>query len=259
MATGVTGTDTVLLERRGPLALVTLNRPERRNALTVEMCARLYDVTCELAASDAMVVILRGAGADFCVGADVLGTPSGGPSPSASDLGPIHQAATLLHTMPAVTIAAIDGGCAGAGLGYALACDLRFATPRARFATAFLNVGVSGDMGVAWSLNRLIGPAKARELQFLPGKFGGEEALAMDLINRLHAPDQLHAEALAAAQALCERNPLALRHMKANCLSAETLPMAEFVAIETERHLECTTRPDFGKALAERYRGRSKG
>jgi 2-(1,2-epoxy-1,2-dihydrophenyl)acetyl-CoA isomerase len=165
--------ETVLVERDGPLAIVTLNRPERRNGVTVEMCGAIYRAAQAVAASDARVVILRGAGTDFCVGADIAGggdaarDGAGGP-PTLEALGLIHHAATLLHTMPQVTIAAIDGGCAGAGMGYAAACDFRFAAPEARFSTAFLNVGVSGDMGLAWSLNRILGGARARELLFFP-------------------------------------------------------------------------------------------
>jgi len=240
---------TVLLERLGPISRITLNRPERRNGLTVEMCARFYETVEEVAASDARVLIVAGAGRDFSVGADVHAGPSGMPPPSGEALGPIHHAASLLHTMHAVTIAAIDGGCAGAGLGYALACDLRFATPRARFSTAFITVGVSGDMGLGWSLDRLVGPARARELLFFSPKFGGEDALRMGLVTRLHAPEVLHVETMAAAETLCARDWLALRHMKANCVSAEMLDIADYVTIETRRHLECTARPGFAAAM----------
>ncbi|MDG2002561.1 MAG: enoyl-CoA hydratase-related protein [Novosphingobium sp.] len=249
---------TVLIERRDTLALITLNRPERRNAVTVEMCEAIYDAACEVAASDARVVILRGAGQDFCVGADIGGSTDDAPPPGLEELGSIHHAATMLHTMPQVSIAAIDGGCAGAGMGYAAACDFRFATPEARFATAFLNVGVSGDMGLAWSLTRILGGAKARELLFFPDKFDGAEAEEIGLVTRLFAREALHEEVEALARQLCAREPLALKMMKANCLSAEQLDIREFVDIETARHLHGTNRPDMGERMAEAYR-RSKG
>lgn len=250
---------TVLLELDGPIAVITLNRPARRNGVTVEMCGAIYDATRDVAASDARVVILRGAGNDFCVGADILASPgetaeaSKGP-PTLEELGLIHHASTLLHTMPQVTIAAVDGGCAGAGMGYATACDFRFATAEARFSTAFLNVGVSGDMGLAWSLTRILGGARARELLFFPEKLSGSDALDLGLVTRLFPRESLYDEVLALARRLCAREPFALRMMKANCLSAEEVPIGQFIDIETARQVHCTNRPDMGARMAQAYR-----
>lgn len=257
----------VLLERREAIAVVTLNRPARRNGITVEMCREFYRVVQEVAASDARVVVLRGAGNDFCVGADIGGDRGagggeagdrGGSPPTLEQLGRIHHAATLLHTMPQVTIAAIDGGCAGAGLGWATACDFRFATPEARFNTAFLAVGVSSDMGPPWFLTRILGGARARELLFFPGKLTGEEALAIGLVTRLFARDALHDRVLALADELAARDGFALRMMKANVLSAEELAIADFIDVETARQLHATSRPDLAARMAEAYR-KSKG
>lgn len=246
----------VLVERDDALAIITLNRPERRNGVTVEMCTALYDAVRAVAASDARVVILRGAGSDFCVGADIAGgdsAPQEGGSQTLEGLGLIHHAATLLHTMPQVTIAAVDGGCAGAGMGYAAACDFRFASPEARFSTAFLNVCVSGDMGLAWSLNRIVGGARAREMLFFPEKFDGTAALSFGLVTRLFPRETLHADVLALARQLCARDPFSLRMMKANMLSAEELPFAAFIDIETARQVHCTNRPDMGARMADAY------
>jgi 2-(1,2-epoxy-1,2-dihydrophenyl)acetyl-CoA isomerase len=257
-------TDDVLIERRDAIAILTLNRPERRNGITVEMCRAFYTAVQDVAASDARVVVLRGAGHDFCVGADIGGGGDGprgdgertGP-PTLSDLGPIHHAATLLHSMPQVTIAAIDGGCAGAGLGWATACDFRFATAEARFNTAFLAVGVSSDMGPPWFLTRIVGGARARELLFFPGKLSGEQALDMGLVTRLFPRAALHPEVLALAEQLCERDPFALRMMKANVLSAEELAIRDFIEVETARQLHTTNRPDLAARMAEAH-ARSK-
>ncbi len=243
----------VLTQRQNALAIVTLNRPERRNGVTLGMCTRLYDALGEIAASDARVVILRGAGNDFCVGADIGGASEGEPEARPSgfdDQGPIYQASLLLHTMPQVTVAAIDGGCAGAGMGWAAACDFRFATPEARFSTAFLNVGVSGDMGLGWSLNCILGGARARELLFFPSKLTGEDALALGFVTRLFPRASLHDEVGKLAGQLCARDPLALGLMKANAVSAETLSFDDYIEIETARHLRCTNRPDFGERMA---------
>jgi 2-(1,2-epoxy-1,2-dihydrophenyl)acetyl-CoA isomerase len=243
----------VLTERQGALAIVSLNRPERRNGVTLGLCLGLYHALAEIAASDARVLILRGAGNDFCVGADMQGAgadddvarPAG-----CDDQGPVYQASLLLHTMPQVTIAAIDGGCAGAGMGWAAACDFRFAAPEARFSTAFLTVAASGDMGLAWSLNRIVGGARAREMLFFPEKLTGEDALVLGFVTRLFARAELHGEVGRLATQLCDRDPLALGMMKANVVSAENLPFADYIDIETARHLRCAGRPDFADRMA---------
>jgi 2-(1,2-epoxy-1,2-dihydrophenyl)acetyl-CoA isomerase len=244
-----------LTHQQGGVATITLNRPERRNGITVEMCHEFYRVVQDVAASDARVVVLRGAGNDFCVGADISGGGETRSGPvTAEQLGRVHHAASVLHTMPQVTIAAIDGGCAGAGMGYAAACDLRFGTAEARFSTAFLNVGVSGDMGLAWSLCRIVGGARARELMFFPEKLSGAQALDLGLVTRLFAREVLHEEVLTLARQLCARDPFALRMMKANFVSAEQLAIGEFVDIETARNVHCSNRPDFARRMAEGYR-----
>jgi 2-(1,2-epoxy-1,2-dihydrophenyl)acetyl-CoA isomerase len=250
---------TVLVERRDAIAIITINRPERRNAITVELCREMYQAVQEVAASDARVVILRGAGNDFCVGADILAGGGDAPSPTAESLGRIHHAAAILHTMPQVTIAAIDGGCAGAGLGWASACDFRFATPEARFNTAFINVGVSSDMGPPWFLSRIVGGARAREMLFFAEKLTGEQALKIDLVTRLFAREALHDEVLKLAGHLCAREPFALRMMKANMLSAEELAIGDFIDIETARQLHTTNRPDVGARMAEAWRNSKRG
>jgi 2-(1,2-epoxy-1,2-dihydrophenyl)acetyl-CoA isomerase len=226
----------VLTERRGAVLIVTLNRPGRRNGITVEMCQQLFEVLAAVPSTDARVVVLRGAGDDFSVGADLTG---GAPTeaPSFEQLGPTYHASTLLHTMPQVTIAAVDGGCAGAALGWACACDFRFASDRAKFATAFLKVGVAGDMGLAWSLPRLVGGSRARELLFFPEKIGALEALEIGLITRVFEPETLHDEVLALAETLAGHHPFPLRMMKANLLSAERMDLEEYIEVESARHL----------------------
>jgi len=247
----------VLVEREGALAVLTLNRPARRNGVTVEMCTAVYDAVREIAAGDARVLLVRGAGDDFCVGADI-GGGSGSGAPGAEELGDIHQASAVLHEMPQVTIAVIDGGCAGAGLGWAAACDLRWASTRARFSTAFLNVCVSGDMGAAWSLTRLLGAARAREWLYFAEKHDAQAALAQGFVTRLFEPEDLHERSLELARGLCARDPLALRLMKANCLSAQELSLPDFIRLETERHLQTTSRPDLAARMREGLAARAR-
>jgi 2-(1,2-epoxy-1,2-dihydrophenyl)acetyl-CoA isomerase len=256
----------VLVERLGAIALVTLNRPARRNGVTTEMCERLYQVLHALSSEDARVLILRGEGDDFSVGADLgavretaarettapetaspeTASPETTAFPSFAQISHVYHAATLLHTMPQVTIAAIDGGCAGASMGWAAACDFRFASDRARFSTAFLNVGVSGDMGLAWCLPRLLGAARARELLLFPEKITAAQALQFGFVTRLFGAQALHGAVLSLAEQLAARNPIALRMMKANLLSAEQLGLREYIEIESARHLHGMASSFFG-------------
>jgi 2-(1,2-epoxy-1,2-dihydrophenyl)acetyl-CoA isomerase len=245
------GETPVLIETGGAIATITLNRAERRNGVTVAMCHALLEAVEEVAASEARVVILRGAGQDFCVGADLGG---GGEQEDRSPeaLMPVYHAATLLHEMPQVTIAAIDGGCAGAGMGWACACDLRFASHEARFSTAFLNVGAPGDMGLGWTLPRIVGGARAREMLLFPDKFDAARALETGLVTRLFDREVLHRETRALAGQLAGRAPDALRAMKANLLSGETLGLRDYIEVESRRHLDITGQPDFAERFGKR-------
>lgn len=240
----------VLVEQEGGVATVTLSRPGRRNGVTVQMCADLHTAVRELSTSDARLLILRGAGTDFSVGADLGGSPDG-PRPAYAELAHVYHASTILHSMPQVTIAAIDGGCAGAAMGWAAACDFRFATPEARFNSAFLNIGLSGDMGLPWTLSRILGGALARELLLAPEKLTGDDALRLGLVTRLYAREALHSETRAVAERLAGFDPAALRTMKANLLSAERMDFHEYMELESARHVHLANRA----GLAERMSG----
>jgi len=231
----------VLLTTDGAIATISFNRPHRRNALSSALLTGFRDLLTEVSQSDARVLIVRGEGRDFCVGADVAAAD--GSVPDYEQLASIYQTGRLLHEMPQVTIAAIDGGCAGPGLAWAAACDFRFASDRAVFNSAFLNVGVAGEMGLAWSLLRVVGGAWARELLFFPDKFDAETAQRRGLVTRVFPADNLRKEAEAAARRLAGFDPDALVVAKQNILSAEQLTLAEFIEVEGPRHAELAARP----------------
>ncbi|MET0152594.1 MAG: enoyl-CoA hydratase-related protein, partial [Candidatus Binatia bacterium] len=202
------------------------------------------------------VLVLTGAGRAFCPGAD-LNVIASGEGPPEGELRPDHfRAPVLLHQMPAVTIAAVNGACAGAGLGWACACDFRFAAASARFNVAFLDVGVAGDMGGPWTLPRIVGAARARELYFFPEKFGADEALRIGLVSRVFPDEHLHAEVAAIAGRLAQAAPIALRTLKANFVDAERLDFAGYVALETERHLRMFSTEDTREAFAAKVEKR---
>ena len=245
--------NTLNCDHDGPIASITINRPQSRNAITEEMCVEMYAATRQVSDSDARVLILRGAGDDFCVGADLKASNQPETPPTLEEMGSIHHAATLLHTMPQVTIAAIDGGCAGAGLGWAAACDFRFSSSRAKFSTGFLNVGLTTDMGLPWSLVRILGGAQARELLFFPDKLDAVRALEIGLVTRVFDHEELHQRVRELADELCVRPPFALRMMKANCVSADELSLREFIGVETARQLHCTNQPGLGDVMAANF------
>jgi 2-(1,2-epoxy-1,2-dihydrophenyl)acetyl-CoA isomerase len=240
--------ETILWARDGASATLTLNRPESRNGVTAVMMDELYRVLCAAAKDESLkVLVLRGAGRDFCPGADVKAYAGGSGGRTAMEA---FNVAVLLHEMPAVTIAAIKGACAGAGLGWAAACDFRYADESARFNTAFLNVGLAGDMGGPWTLSRILGGAKARELYMLAEKFDAAEALRIGLITRQFAAGTFEADLAALVERLKDAAPLALRTLKANFIAAEQMGFSEFVAFEAQRHSALFASRDTQEAFA---------
>jgi 2-(1,2-epoxy-1,2-dihydrophenyl)acetyl-CoA isomerase len=247
-----TSHETLIVERAGPVATVKLNRPDKRNSIGGPMMVELHSVLSDIAADPrARVLVLRGEGADFCPGADVKHYGGADAKPASSAWAGVRtfDVAVLLHEMPAVTIAAISGACAGAGFGWACACDLRVASQTARFNSAFLDVGVAGDMGGPWTLPRILGAAKARELYFLPGKFDAAEALRIGLVSRVSPADTFEADLAALTGRLANAAPLALTTMKANFLAAEAMGFADYIRLESEKHLRLFQSEDTTEAF----------
>ena len=243
---------TIRVERRGAVATVVLSRPEKRNSIGGPMMVELYEALSTIAADgETRVLVLRGDGADFCPGADVkhYGGSDAAPARPAWSTTREFNVAVLLHEMPAVTIAAVAGACAGAGFGWACACDLRVASSTAKFNTAFLDVGVGGDMGGPWTLPRILGAAKARELYFLPGKFDAVEALRIGLVSRVLESDAFDSEVAALADRLAGAAPLALATMKANFLADEKMGFSDYIALESEKHMRLFQTEDTTEAF----------
>jgi 2-(1,2-epoxy-1,2-dihydrophenyl)acetyl-CoA isomerase len=212
--------DTVLLDISERIATVTLNRPEKLNALSGETMDALVPVIQRLAEDkEVRCVVVTGAGRGFCSGGDVAGMASGETlteeSPVAR-LRHLEETSRLLHEMPKPTIAMVNGPAAGAGLSIALACDIRIVGESARFTTAFVRIGFSGDFGGTWMLQRLVGSAKARELYFTGDLIDAREAERIGLVNRVVPDDQLASETRALAERMAKGPPIALARMKEN-------------------------------------------
>ena len=216
------------VEIRDGVAVLTLNRPERLNALSRSMIDAAI-ATLERCASDPAVgcIVLTGAGRGFCAGGDVTAMGAG----SAGELTleqqtdrqrQIHRFAGLLHASHKVSIAAINGPCAGAGMGLALACDLRLAADGAKLTTAFAKVGFSGDFGITWPLVRTLGEARAKELLFLSEALTAQQALDLGLLNRVLPLADLMPAALELAKRIAKGPLVAYRYMKENVQAAAT-------------------------------------
>ena len=237
------------------ITTLTLNRPERLNALSPAMTAGLKEAL-ERLASDRKVgaIVITGAGRGWCAGGDVKTMESRGAAQTFEDrvegLRQAHQLPLLLRRIPKVVIAMINGPVAGAGLGLALACDLRIAGRSARFGTAFARIGYSGDYGGSWSLTRLVGTAKARELYFLADIIDAEEAGRLGIVNRVVGDDELHTETMALAQRIADGPRVALGYMKRNLLAAETEDFQTVLDLEAQHQARCAFTDDHKEAVA---------
>lgn len=199
--------------------LLTLNRPDRYNALNGELRAALLAALREVADDDAVrAVVLTGAGRAFCVGQDLdehaetLRTdPSSALRTVTEHYNPITR---TLAGMPKPVIAAINGSCAGAGLGFAMACDLRIAAAGTKFCTAFTGIGLTADSGLSASLARALGASRAGELLLLNEPFTAEQAAGWGLVRSVVGADAVREAALALARRLAEGPTLAYAEVK---------------------------------------------
>jgi 2-(1,2-epoxy-1,2-dihydrophenyl)acetyl-CoA isomerase len=225
------------------VAVLTMNRPDRLNALSRPMLAALLEALPRLAQDpDVGVVVLTGAGRGFCAGGDVKamaeGTEGGGGTleERAQALRAAMETSRWLHEMPKPTIAMVRGAAAGAGLSLALACDLRIAAASARFATAFARVGYSGDFGGSYFLSKLVGTGKARELYYTADIIDATQALALGIANRVVPDEALEKETMALATRLARGPRVAYRYMKRNFNAAEAGSLAECLDLEAWHH-----------------------
>jgi 2-(1,2-epoxy-1,2-dihydrophenyl)acetyl-CoA isomerase len=248
------------------IAWLTLNRPDRLNAFSPSMLLALGEALQRLGGDGGVgAVVITGAGRGFCAGGDVKTMPARaaqGFEERVEGLRRMHQVPVLLRTMPKVVIAMVNGPAVGAGLGLAMACDLRIAGHSARFGTGFAGVGYSGDFGGSWTLTRLVGTAKARELYFLGDIIDAEKSQELGLVNRVVEDEELHKATTAMARRIAGGPRIAYGYMKRNLFAAETEPFAAVLEMEavhqartamTEDHLEAS------RAFAEKRRPVFKG
>lgn len=259
-------TEPLLIARADGVLRLTLNRPERLNALTAGLLAQLHDALVAARLDpDVRAILLAGAGRGFCAGHDLLehdksvwSPPAAGDPPDAP-IRPEHATARLIHDaeIPMMlrgiakpVIAAIRGPAAGSGLVLAAACDLRITSETAVFKTGFVSAGRCGDPGGSYLLSRLVGPAKARELYLLDEKIGAQEALRIGLVTRVVADAALDGEAEALARRMANGPSLAYAGIKRNLAAAETGSFHELIAAEAATNVHASLSADGAEAAA---------
>ena len=252
-----TGTTELLCVVRDGVALITLNRPEARNAMSDRLTPALRTQIKERGEDPAVgALLITGAGTAFCSGGDVKGMGGRGPrgqmgfDERVTDLR--QRQAALTGALVAVrkpTIAALPGAAAGAGLAIALACDIRIAARSAFVSTGYARVGLSGDYGIAWLLTRAVGSVRARELMFTAERVDAERCERIGLVNRIVADDKLQEEAFAFARSLAEGPRVALRNMKDNLDDALQVDYPTALFREAERLVQASRTEDHKEAV----------
>ncbi|MDI4231336.1 enoyl-CoA hydratase-related protein [Bradyrhizobium sp. 31Argb] len=252
-----TGTGELLCQIDGRVAILTLNRPEARNALSDNLTPALRRMIKSLGDDPKIgALLITGAGNAFCAGGDVKGMGSGiaRPERTLEERVAILQERqrTLTGVLVAVrkpTVAALPGPAAGAGLAIALACDIRIAAESAIMATGYARIGLSGDYGVAWLLTRLAGTARARELMFLSERLDARRCEAFGLVNRVVPDDQLRSTALELAQQLADGPPIALGYIKDNLDHALASDLLTSMDLEAEHMVRAARTNDHNEAV----------
>jgi 2-(1,2-epoxy-1,2-dihydrophenyl)acetyl-CoA isomerase len=245
----------LLIETQGRLRILTLNRPERLNALTPELHHQLREAVLDASEDNGVgAVLLTGAGRGFCAGGDIKASSERARKTResleerAESLRQHSQTTVALCKMPKITIALINGAAAGAGLTLALACDLRVAVSSAVLRTSYAQIALAGDLGISYFLTRLVGPSKARELMLFNEKISADQAHQLGLVNRVVDLPGLTGATLEWLNQLAEGPSVAFGFMKQNLVLAETGSLEEVVEQEAINSAHCVRTRDVKEA-----------
>ena len=239
----------VLFELENKVLTIKFNRPDKLNPIGDTIIPYAIDRIKE-AVTDSGVgaIVVTGAGRAFCAGGDVSGMSEQYEEKtfdhSVQKLRNDQELPRLLHSVPKVTIAAVNGFAMGAGLGLATSCDLRLASAGAKFGTAYANVGYGGDYGTTWNLTRLLGEAKAKELFFLPDVIDAEEALRIGLVNRVLPAETFLKDAQEVAQRIANGPLVSYRWMKENINQSSVVDFETMLDKESVTHTLCGATED---------------
>jgi len=202
---------TILFEEANGVAILTLNRPSVKNAMDEEMRRQLAELIIDIQNDNSIrVLIITGAGGTFCSGGDIRGMQEGSPEATRTRLISIHNWCEPLMNLDKPVIAAVDGVAYGAGLGLVLTADMVLSTPRARFCASFLRMGLIPDFALLYTLPRIVGRQRAKDLVFSAREFDAEEARNMGIVLEIQSVDMLMARAKQMAASMAKASPIAL-------------------------------------------------
>jgi 2-(1,2-epoxy-1,2-dihydrophenyl)acetyl-CoA isomerase len=240
--------EVILTDVSDRVGTLVFNRPDKLNALSMELIARSID-TLERWGRDTGIgcIVVTGVGRAFCAGGDVSTMAQDDTETLEQKIDRLRQMqelSWLLYNMPKVTIAAVNGFAMGAGLGVCLACDLRIASDKARFGTAYAKVGYGGDFGTTWLLTHLVGGPKAKELFFLGDIIDASEAHRLGLVNRIFSHESLENEVRGIASRIAHGPLTSYRYMKANVNLASSTDFRALLDREAETHMRCSMTED---------------
>lgn len=236
------------MERRDGAVILTLNAPEKRNAVSTEMRIELRERLREAVDdSQCRAVILTGAGGTFCAGADVSQMVDNDIAYARQRLLILHDCVRLLASGGKPTLAAVEGHAVGAGLSLAAACDFVIAAPDAKLGAVFAKIGLVADCGLLWTLPQRIGQPRTKDLLYSARIVSGEEAAGIGLVDELAAPGAVLDAALARAATYAAGAPLALAATK-SALSRGASSLDEVLALEPDMQLVMTFTADHAEA-----------
>jgi enoyl-CoA hydratase/carnithine racemase len=239
---------TVHIERQADIVTITMDRPDKLNAMTDPMWRAL-----DMALRDvgtARVLVLTGAGGAFCAGSDVGGL-IGADEPMCDRIRLMNRVLNQLHELPIPTVAKVDGVAAGAGANLALVCDFVLASDRSRFMELFIRRALSLDSGASWLLPRLVGDRRARELAMLGDTVDAADAERYGLINRVVPVAELDVEVAALAERLAGLPAMALRGTKRLLLASWDSTLAQAMEAETVNQLAVLDTPEARQAISQ--------
>jgi len=247
----------LLLERAGPVATITLNRPESLNTLDFPLMDALIEAAADVANDNALrVVVVRGAGKHFMAGGDLHTFAAELKKPAAQRdadfrqlIGRLHSAIEAFHRMPHPVVGCVQGAVAGFGLSLMNACDLVVAADNTYFSSAYRNIALTPDGGGSWSLPRLVGTRRAMEIMLLAERFDVQQALAWGLVNRVVPLAELDAAVARLVASLTTGPLLAIRNTKRLVRESLARSLSEQLDAEAVSFGACAATPDFAEGI----------
>lgn len=247
--------ETIICERRGDTTIITLNRPDALNALSLQLTKDLSAALHETVQNGTRAVVLTGSGRGFCAGGDLremrqIADQTGNPAAFFEEpLEHLHACIELIRRAPIPFIAAVNGICAGAGTNFALACDIVFAAENAAFNEGFVKIGLSPDCGGTYFLPRVVGEKRAAEMFFTGESISAADALAFGMINRVTTAETLLPSAVEFAEKLAKMPTASIAKSKQLLAQSSQNTLAEQLAAEHKAQIESGQTADFKEGV----------